>query len=116
MKAHESELNPSSEAYDPDMMEDDEEWNEFDTEYENDTYIKHIRQDVGILKTYCTVKVMAEAIGGAFTADFVEGICKEDGETVPHFMRNGNMYIAIDPFLEKLKAGLTFEDAPTQSH
>lgn len=55
---------------------------------------------------------MAEAIGGAFNANFVQDICRDEKWQVQHFVHRGTCFVAIEPFLEKLEAGLSFEDAP----
>lgn len=102
--------------YNTDLEDDEEDWNAPSViEYQKESYIKHIRQDVGQFKTFCTAKEMAQTIGGAFTEDFMLEICRDTEWKVTTFKRKDKTYIAIEPFLEKLKSGLTFEDSPTDS-
>ena len=80
-------------------------------EWEKEAYIKHIRQNLSKYHTYCSAERMADAIGGEFTSDFVLDLCRDSDLPVVNFTRNDKSYVAIAPFLEKLKDGLSFENS-----
>lgn len=92
-----------------DCIEVDEDRSPECVEHEKASYIKHIRQDLAQYRTYCPAEVMAKAIGRSFTGEFVKEVCEDSEWPVKHFERRGKCYIEVAPFLEKLKAGLSFE-------
>lgn len=93
-----------------DCVEGDEERSAECIEHEKASHIKHIRQDLAQYRTYCPAEAMAEAIGGDFTGEFVKEVCKDSEWPVKHFERRGKCYLEMAPFLQKLTAGLNFED------
>lgn len=99
------------------MMDDEDECDDAScSEHEKESYIKHIKQDLCQYKTFCPTEAMAKAIGGAFTANFVHDICHDEKWQVQHFMRQGKCLVVIEPFLEKLKGGLSFDNAPEDGY
>lgn len=114
-------MNTDNQQENPVLDENSSSWEDVEEErsqecvdHEKDTFIKHIRLDLFLCQTYCPVDKMAKAIGGEFTGEFVTEICQDKKWPVKQFERRGKSYVEIEPFLEKLKAGLIFEDAPCQ--
>lgn len=111
MKHYDILKNSGSESYPPDAIENEDDWaDDTGSNHEKETFNKHIRQDLAAYRTHCPAETMAQDIGGEFTTPFVLDIFEDSDRPISSYRRHGKRYIAISPFLEKLQAGLSFEE------